>query len=128
MGGEQPRVVALVMCKKATAEVGSMVYTLNGVFSTLRFSEFPATYEYMDVFVEFESKSGLDPINVTLHSGNEFQRCLVHPQWTYGDGRPSYIATFREARFPRPGEYHVSVFDSTNSIVAERKLHVIGGQ
>jgi hypothetical protein len=127
MAGEHPRVVAVVMCQEVVVEnhTRPMNYSLSKVFSTLNFGEFPATYPKMDVFVELENLFGPAQLQITVHVGDCFYRCIVEHDQGYPDGRPTYVASFLDLRFSSPGEYHVSVFDSAGGLLAERLLHVV---
>jgi hypothetical protein len=126
----QPRVVSVVMCQEVFVRNPQrpLNYSLSTVFSTLNFEEFPATYPRMDVFIEMESLFGPAQIQVTVHSGSHFYRCLVEHDQGYPDGRPTYVASFLDIRFPRPGDYYVSVFDSVGNPLAERRLYVVASK
>jgi hypothetical protein len=113
------------LCKNAVQVPNRLVYVLSGVFSTLNFPSFPATYPTMDVFIELENLFENEDIRFAINTGDNSYRCTVAKPAVYPDGRPSYVASFSNLTFAGPGEFVVSATDSSGRLLAKRTIYVV---
>lgn len=123
-----PRVQAMLICDDVTGSAQEKgVYYLNGVRHTISFAAFPATRQYLCVFLHLSGHRGEATCKASIYQALTDAKVFESNPKVIKFDEPTIVVPFllrlRNCVFPAPGVYYVEVV-ADGKVIGERRLEL----